>query len=179
LEEHVLTGERVRLRSVTEADLPLFVRWLNDPDVRYWQHRSELPPETLESQRARLARNRGDAGHLGWCIETLDGAAVGNVGLGGIDRTHGRAELYIFLGEKDCWGRGFGSDAIRAVLSFAFETLGLRRVYLTTDADNVRALRCFEGCGFKREGLLRAHRLRHGLPVDAVFMAALRERQTD
>jgi len=48
-------------------------------------------------------------------------------------------------------------------------------VDLTTDADNLRGIRCFQKCGFVREGLLRAHRLRRGQPVNAVTMAVLRE----
>jgi RimJ/RimL family protein N-acetyltransferase len=61
---------------------------------------------------------------------------------------------------------------------FAFRQLGLRRIFATPDADNGRVLRVFEKCGFVREGLLRQHRLRHGVPTDMVMMGLLREDRT-
>jgi RimJ/RimL family protein N-acetyltransferase len=61
------------------------------------------------------------------------------------------------------------------VLRYAFDELGLRRVQLYVDEDNLRAIRCYEKCGFGREGLLRSYRLREGKPVNEIVMAALRE----
>ena len=118
---------------------------------------------------------RADPWRLVWCIETEDGQPIGNLGLHAIDETHGRATLGIAIGEKDHWGRGYGTDAIRQVLGYAFRELGLRRVDLHVDEDNVRGIRCYEKCGFVREGLLRGHRLRLGEPVNCVVMAVLRE----
>lgn len=83
--------------------------------------------------------------------------------------------MYISIGEKECWSAGYGTDTVRTVLRYAFNELGLRRVHLITDADNARGIRCYEKCGFVREGVLRAHRLRYGQPLDMVEMAVLRE----
>jgi RimJ/RimL family protein N-acetyltransferase len=108
-----------------------------------------------------------------WVIETLDGVAIGIIGLQSIDDVHGRAELGISIGEKAYWSRGYGTDAICALLRYAFGALSLRRVELITDIDNERGIRCYEKCGFVREGILRAHRLRYGEPLDMVLMAVL------
>ncbi|HEY8768200.1 MAG TPA: GNAT family protein [Dehalococcoidia bacterium] len=173
--DSTLEGTLVRLRPVEERDLPLFVQWLNDPDVRHWQGRSERGPETMETQRERLEHNRNDPEHCGWLIETLDGKPLGNVGVRYVEKLHGSAELYIFIGDKARWSGGYGTDAIRTLLRHAFGELGQRRVYLVTDADNERGIRCYEKCGFVREGLLRAHRVRYGEPLDMVMMGVLRE----
>lgn len=170
-----LEGTAVRLRPADEADLPHLVRWLNDPDVRHWQHRSEGGPETPASQSARLKLIREHPTDIFWHIDAADGTPLGNVGLVALDRVHGRAELYVFIGEKTYWSGGYGTDAIRVVLRHAFGDLGLRRVHLVVDADNARAIRCYEKCGFVREGTLREHRLRHGEPIDMITMAALRD----
>ena len=61
------------------------------------------------------------------------------------------------------------------MLRYAFQEMELRRVALEADEDNARGIRCYEKCGFVREGLLRAHRLRRGEPVNGVVMAVLRE----
>jgi RimJ/RimL family protein N-acetyltransferase len=171
----VLRGDAIRLRPVEERDLPHFVRWFNDPEVRYWLHMSERRQETLASQRERYERHRNDPARVEWCIETAGARPIGRLVLTGIDDTHGRAELYVSIGEKDCWNRGYGTAATCRALAYAFSELRLRRVCLTTDEDNVRGIRCYERCGFVREGVLRAYRLRHGEPVNRVIMGVLRE----
>jgi len=175
ISESILQGKRVRLRPVAELDLPLFVRWLNDHEVRYWLSMADGPGLTLESEREWFDEMRADPATVAWCIETEDGLPIGNLGLHAIDEAHGRATLGIFIGEKAYWGRGYGTEAIRQVLSYGFREMDLRRIALGTDEDNARGIRCYEKCGFVREGLLRAHRLRGGEPVNAVAMAVLRE----
>jgi RimJ/RimL family protein N-acetyltransferase len=160
---------------VEEGDLSLFVRWFNDPDVRYWLSMSDAPELTQESEQEWYEEMRDDPVRVVWCIETREGRPIGNLGLQAIDEAQGRATLGISIGEKEQWGRGYGSDAIREALRYGFDEMGLRRVDLQVDEDNLRGLRCYEKCGFVREGLLRAHRIRKGQPVNAVVMSILRE----
>lgn len=91
-----------------------------------------------------------------------------------IDRTHGRAEIAIIIGDKTAWSRGYGTDVIQRFLRYAFEEMKLRKVVLVTDADNARGIRCYEKCGFVHEGTLREHRLRWGVPIDMVVTSVLR-----
>jgi len=170
-----LVGSKVRLRPVEERDMPLFVRWFNDPDVRHWLASSERPPFTVEGETEKFHRAQTDDSVRDWIIETLDGRAIGNAGVNKIDRLHGLADFYITIGEKDCWSQGYGTDAVRVVLAECFEGMGLRRIQLWTDSDNVRGHRVYEKCGFVREGVLRHHRLRYGKAIDTWFMAVLRE----
>ena len=163
------------LRPRVDDDLDLFARWHGNPDVRHWLHMSEMPEQSLEIERQRWHIARNDPTRVSFVIETLDGVPIGNIVLIGVDVAHRRAELGIAIGEKGDWGRGYGTDAIRVVLRFAFEVLKLRRVELITDVDNERGIRAYEKCGFVREGLLRAKRLRYGEPLDMLIMAVLRE----
>jgi RimJ/RimL family protein N-acetyltransferase len=143
--------------------------------VSYWLSLSEGPELTLESEREWYKEMRADPAQVVWCIEKEDGQPIGNMGLHSIDETDGRATLGISICEKGFWGRGYGTEAIRRVLRYAFSELGLRRVSLGADEDNVRAIRCYEKCGFVREGLLRAYRVRRGHLVGSLAMAILRE----
>lgn len=174
ISESIIQGQRVRLRPVVEGDLPHFVRWLNDPEVRHFLSISEDPPLTLESEREWYEETRASSDSVHWAIETAEGRLLGSVELRLGD--HGtRAELGIAIQDKAFWGRGYGTEAIQEVLRYAFGEMGLRRVSLVTDEDNLRAIRSYEKCGFRREGLLRAHRLRGGQPVNGLVMAILRE----
>ena len=171
----VLQGQKTRLRPLREDDLVLVQRWFNDPEVRHWLHQSDRPDATLETVREHFWRPVAEGRAIAWVIETPDGQPTGTLRLLEIDRHHGRAELAISIGETEQWDRGLGTDAIQLALVHAFQTLGLRRVGLITDADNSRGIRCYEKAGFVREGLLRSHRLRYGKPIDMLAMAVLKE----
>ena len=171
-----LTGRKVRLLPQRLEHAPLLARWNADRAVLHWLHRSEDPPDQLglEAIEARIRELTLDPSELRFTIAAEDGRLIGDVGLLAIHRA-GRAELSILIGETSHWGRGYGRDAIATLLRFAFGELGLRRVSLITDADNARGIRCYERCGFRHEGVLRAHRLRYGEPLDMVAMAVLRD----
>ena len=176
--EIVLASERLRLRPMQDDDVSLTFGWFNDREVLHWLHLSEDPPElmgSLEAHRERWERMRDDATQITWCIETTEGRPIGDIGLLAIHPTHHRAELGITIGVKEYWSRGYGSEAIQTLLRHAFDEMGLRRVQLITDEDNARGIRCYEKCGFVREGLLRAHRLRYDEPLNMVVMGVLRE----
>ena len=171
-----LSGRIVRLRPLALEYAALEARWMADAEVRHWLHRSEDGPEHLT--RTAIERKIGevlaDPTELRFVIETADGVPIGDVGFLGI-HPHARAELSIKIGDKAYWSGGYGTDAIRCLLALAFGEMGLRRVTLIADADNARGVRCYEKCGFRHEGVLRAHRLRYGKPIDMVAMAVLRE----
>ena len=171
----ILEGQRVILRPLSAADVPHLARWLFEPEVLHFLQISEDPPElrTLEAVRERYERMRDNPWTLVWRVDTRDGRPIGQIELVDIHPVQRRAEMHMAIGEKDSWGGGYGSDALRTMLRFAFEELGLRRVYATPDEDNTRAIRAFEKCGFQREGVLREHRLRYGKPVNMLMLGVL------
>ena len=110
-----------------------------------------------------------------FAIETLDGKLVGDCGLRFIDWKSRKAEFFITIGEKQFWDKGLGSDALRIVIRLAFDKMNLNRLWLTVLVDNPRAVRCYEKCGFVREGLLRQESYVDGKYRDVLLMALLRE----
>ena len=170
----VLQGTLISLRPLSPRDLPDLIRWYGDPEVNHWLHQSEYRDVSEGRARQKYGPGSEREGDARWIIEAA-GVPVGVVRLEGIEAVHGKAALGIVIGEKECWSRGYGSEAINLALAHGFRELGLRRVELITDADNKRGIRCYEKCGFRREGLLRAHRLRFGKPLDMVVMGVLRD----
>jgi RimJ/RimL family protein N-acetyltransferase len=79
------------------------------------------------------------------------------------------------LGEPEEWGKGYGSEATRLVLRYAFETLNLNRVWLHVYEYNERGLRAYEKAGFRREGRLRQEMFRDGRYWDTIVMGILRD----
>jgi len=100
---------------------------------------------------------------------------IGNIYLREIDWVSRTAKLEVFIGNAENRGRGFGEEAVRQVLEYAFDTLGLRRVYLTVLAFNEAATTLYKKCGFREEGRLRQHVFKQGKYEDLLVMGVLRD----
>lgn len=171
ISESILEGAKVRLRPVQERDLPLFVEWLADPEVSRWLAAVDEPP-TLKDEYDWYETARADENGVLWSIETLDGDLVGSTDLQLAPHAE-RAELGIAIQDKTRWSEGLGTDTVRLVIEYAFGELGLHRVELHVDEANGRAIRCYEKCGFVREGILRDHRRVDGRFSNTVQMSIL------
>ena len=109
-------------------------------------------------------------------IRTLEeDRTIGLIGLDGIRWTHGDAWVGIGLGEREYWGKGYGTDAMRILLRYAFEELNLHRLSLSVFEYNPRAIRSYEKVGFVIEGSARQFLNRDGQRYDMIFMGILRE----
>lgn len=140
---------KVKLRSIRIGDADICFRWVNDPDVTRYLGLLQ-PPATVEAERAWITRVLADKAHQRvFVIEDEQGRPIGTCGLRGIDREAGTASLGIMIGENSRWDHGYGTAASRALVDFAFQTLGLREVRLSCHPDNRRALRCYRKVGFK------------------------------
>ena len=170
-----MEGEKTRLRPVEREDLPRYVRWFGDPEVR--RHLLAYLPFSLaqEERWYEGLLDRLESGHdVLLAVDTAEGVHIGNIGLHDIDWKNRSAELGIVIGDKEYWGQGFGTDAVRTMLRVAFEEMNLHRVCLRVDADNARAIRCYEKCGFETEGVLRDATFREGQYHDMHLMSILR-----
>jgi RimJ/RimL family protein N-acetyltransferase len=163
----------VKLRPIAEDDLPDYVRWFDDAEVTEFTA-MEVGDITMEREREWFARISDPASRdRYWAIE-VDGRHVGNCALT-LDASGQIADFGIVIGEKAYWDKGHGSAAVREALRIGFEEMGLHRVCLNVFAGNHRAMRCYEKCGFRREGVQRKSFLKRGEWIDVVLMAVLKE----
>jgi RimJ/RimL family protein N-acetyltransferase len=172
----LVRGERIYLREMQLSDATeQYHRWMNDPDViRFLE--SRFHPPSVDNLRETVALYAADPKTLFLAIVTTDTERhIGNIKIGPIDAHHGVAEVGLIVGEKECWGKGFATEAIRLVMQLAFAQLGLRRLTAGAYASNIASIRAFEKAGFSREGLRRRHYLCDGEYVDGVLMGVLRD----
>ncbi len=175
----MIYGERVRLRAIERSDIPNFVRWFNDPEVRryllmYMPISSAQEEQWLEDLLQRIQRKETFA----FAVDARVGdewVPIGNIGLYRIDWKNRWARFAIALGEKAYWDQGYGTDATRTMLRFAFEELNLHRVELEVVDENVRARRCYEKAGFRYEGTRRQAIFLEGHYHDSHLMGILQE----
>lgn len=169
----MIVGSRVRLRPAAADDLPHFLRWFNDPDVIAFL--DFHPPVTEAVERTWLEGLPSRSDVRVFVIESLwDGQPIGTIGLSAITPQDRHAEIGLTIGEKGEWGKGYGTDAVRTMLDFAFGTLELRKVSLRVHADHAAAIRLYERCGFTRERWFQAETARRGTLVDEYVMAIQR-----
>jgi RimJ/RimL family protein N-acetyltransferase len=111
-----------------------------------------------------------------FAIHTLESdLLIGFVSLFWIDWNHGNTWVGIGLGEREYWGQGFGTDAMQAILRYAFTELNFHRVTLGVFEYNPRAIRSYEKAGFIHEGRVRKELLKEGQRWDVLEMGILRE----
>ena len=156
------------------ADLEALWTVFSDAEtLRYWSHE---PFETREQAAAYLVgidRVRAGGSLFQWAIaEAATDALVGTVTLYGWDRTHRRAEIGFILGQAH-WGKGYASEAVRAVLGFAFDAMGLHRVEADVDPDNAASLALLARLGFREEGRLAERWFTYGQWRDSVVLGLL------
>lgn len=96
-----------------------------------------------------------DNTHLMAIVETSSGRHVGNVKIGPMKPRHKSADVSYFIGEVDCWGKGYGPEAVGLVVRLAFEELGLFRLQAGAYSSNVASIRVLARNGFVQEGCLR------------------------
>ncbi len=173
----MLIGQRVRLRAIERSDVPTFVRWMNDPEVRDNLLVFE-PMSTMAEERWVDGMIDRPNDYVFGIEAGEDGESwkhIGNVGLHGICRHHRRAEIGIVLGEKDAWGQGYGSEAMALMMRFAFHELGLHRIELEVFETNLRAIKTYRALGFVEEGVRRESIYKGGRFIDAIHMGVLRQ----
>jgi RimJ/RimL family protein N-acetyltransferase len=172
----MIYGERIRLRSIERGDLPHYVEWLNDPEViegLVMNVPFSLDDETrwFENLANRPAEERPLA------IEIRDGEGwklIGSCGFHEIDWKGRAAEVGIAIGHKASWNQGYGTETMRLMLQYGFETLNLNRIFLRVYEYNRRAVRSYEKAGFVLEGRMRQARYHAGKYHDEYIMSVLR-----
>ncbi|MEU1195584.1 GNAT family protein [Streptomyces sp. NPDC005813] len=157
----MIEGKLVRLRALSAEDLDAHVRWRNDPEVVHWATggNPQFGPVTREALASfHEVRLRDDPrSESTFTVEDrADGRAIGMADYRDLDPFTGRATVGITIGERDRWGGGYGSEALRLLLGHLFGACRLRRVDLETWSGNERAIRAFRAAGFVEEGRRRA-----------------------
>ena len=175
----LLHGKLVHL-TAENSDLlaPEFSRWNQDTE---WERLLDSdPPKLLSAKKWQewLEKDleKGSTEELFWGIRKLDDdALIGFIGLFNLYLQHGDTLVAIAIGKREFWSHGYGTDAMRVMLRYAFLELNLRRVGLIVFEYNPRAIRSYEKAGFVYEGRVRGSMQRDGKRWDFLYMGILRE----
>lgn len=169
----MILGEKTILRALESADTDLLHLWMNDPEVTRWLGRRL--PMNLGEVRQWVEEPVERSRDLRLGITDLAGKLIGWCDLSRWDPLQDSAVLTIAIGDKACWGGGYGTDATLTLCGYGFAQLNLHRIGLFVFANHAPAVHVYEKIGFRHEGRMVESGFRHGSRQDLLVMGLLRE----
>ncbi|MCB9233665.1 MAG: GNAT family N-acetyltransferase [Bacteroidia bacterium] len=168
---YYLAGERLYLRELRPEDAAgNYLAWMNDPEITQFlesRFRSYTEQDLLDY--IEVTSQDPNSYPMAIC-QSVDGRHVGNIKLGPVNTIHRHGDIGIIIGERDCWGKGYATEAIRLLVDFAFEELGLHKVTAGCYSDNPGSAKAFLKAGFVEEGVKKEQYLSNGVYVDGILL---------
>lgn len=176
LQTNLLKGELIYLDAVTKDDLPVYLPWANDIAFKRLADDEFFRPMTIEQQEEWYKGIYKGNSHIPFAIRTLkDNLYIGGISAADINWQARHCMVGITIGDKNYWGKGYGTEAMRVFLRYAFMEMNMNRVGLEVISYNERAIKSYEKVGFTREATLRQTVWRDGNYYNTICMGILRD----
>lgn len=174
----MLKGKRLLLRPVQKSDVSYLLKWHNDPELIQFSG-NYLPVTEMEIlKRIEDLGNSQPRANAYFIIEATEegkGEPIGETGLRDIRAKDRDATLFISIGDKTYWGKGYGKESAELIINYGFEQLNLHRISSSTFSFNERSIKMHLRLGFKEEGRRRDVFFKNGDYCDEVIFGLLRE----
>lgn len=171
-----ITSDRLLFRRLTKADVSeRYVSWLNDPEINQYLE-TRFSPQTVQSCESFVEdMSRNGANYLLGIFDKISHQHIGNIKLGFINTHHRSGQLSLFIGEKDYWGKGYATEAIRCITQWGFNELGLERIEAGCYDANMGSLRAFLKVGYSVEGFFRGSVVFKGQRIGCFWLGMLKD----
>ena len=175
----ILKGELVRLSALDADELSkAFTRWSRDSEFKRLLDSNAVRMNSEKAAQKWLEKeiDEQSVNQHWFSIRALaDDKLLGDIDLFVANWTGRDAFVGLGIGEREFWGKGYGTDVMRVILRYAFTEVNLNRVTLNVFEYNPRAIRSYEKAGFRHEGRVRQFLNKEGRRWDMLFMGILRE----
>jgi RimJ/RimL family protein N-acetyltransferase len=165
-----MLGKKCYLSPMDMNDAEKFTGWLNDLEMLSNLH---LYSSVINVENEKTLLEKLSKGHNYSIVDADKNEVIGNCGFMGIDNVNQNAEMGIFIGNKDYWNRGYGTEAVALLLDYGFKALNLHNVLIRVYDFNQRARRCCEKVGFREVGIRRKALLRNMERHDIIYLDIL------
>jgi len=170
-----LEGEKIILRPLNKkTDIDNCLRWINNPEVR--QYILNTFPINYITEEAWFDNQTNNREQMNLAIvkkETKE--HIGNISLCKINWVDRSGTTGMLIGSPDNRGKGYGEEAKKLLLDYAFNRLGLNRITAEALENNKVSIKCLEKCGYKKEGTMRESSFRNGKFINNVLMSILKK----
>lgn len=169
----VVKGKKVLLRAIELQDADVLQQMINDEEIERMMWGYSFP--VARHQQIKWIENLSGEKSVFRAIIDVDSKAIGTIILTDIDMRNGTAEIHIKLADSAERGKGYGADAVSALLSYSFDELRLNCIYCKVKEDNIASQKMFEKCGFVKDGCLRSRVYRNGRYYDFYEYSVLKD----
>lgn len=176
----ILESDIFYLRKISIDDCnENYLKWMNDPEINKYLE-SRFMTHTIDSLKDFVtSMNSSENNVLFAIIDKESDTHIGNIKLGNIHPVHKYADIGLIIGDKNYWGRGIATNAIKLVSEFAFEELNLRKVFAGVYENNIGSIRAFEKCGFKKAYVKKDNYFFEGKFINAFVFELYNKNLTD
>lgn len=169
----IIFGEQIALRAIEQNDCALLLEMINDPVTERMIGGSSFPvSKAAQEQWISEQRSKNDILRCIIADKTDLEKGLGTVVLSDIDFRNGSAQIHIKLG-LDCRKKGYGTDALKTIVEYAFYQLRLHCIYAYVLEYNHASQKLFQKCGFQKEGILRARAYKNGSYFDMIAYSVI------
>lgn len=168
----MISGEKVIIKGITKESAHEILSWVNKEELRSltgtvypvseYEHEDWIKRQVTSSDRK-----------LFLISDKETGVNIGTIGLKNLDWINRNAELYISIGEYPKKGEGYGTDAVKVMITYCFHTLNLHKLYLHVFESNTRAINCYKKAGMIQEGILIDHHFQNGKYENIIAMSII------
>lgn len=173
----MIEGKKIRLRPLTKKDFSKTYKWHNDSELKNLTLSHPFPVTDVQEEDwyDSILKDRSNR-NVYFGIEDLSGnELVGVIFLSKINLIHSTCWLGVFIGEKNARGKGFGKEAVKLIVDYAFNNLNLRKVSLEVAETNESAISVYKKIGFDIEGRLKGQYFSYSKYVDVSIMSKIRK----
>lgn len=165
----IIRGEKIILRAISLKDTDLLLNLINDPETEKMLGGFSYPVSREEQERW-ISNQFGRNDVFRGIVATVDDSdrGLGTVILSDIDSRNGVAQIHIKMDQEIGRGKGYGTDAVRAVVNYAFNEMRLNCIYADILEYNIPSQRLFEKCGFHKDGVLRSRVYKNGQYINLI-----------
>jgi len=151
-----LEGKRIYLMPMSAKHAEIFMKWVNDPEVNRYMVGIK-PPQKVEEEIEWVKKIQKDPNEEVWSIFIKENdKLIGNVGFHELDNKDKNLRIGIVIGEKDEWGKGYGTEVFKVATKYLKKEKGAVKVNLTCHVNNIGAHKVYKKSGFEVKGKKKA-----------------------
>lgn len=165
----MITGNKTIIKGITQESSSLIYKWVNREDLRELTGTLYPISEYEHEEWIKKVATSSDP-KLFLICEKQNNQPIGTIGLKKLNYTNRNAELFISIGAEGYTSKGYGSDAVASFVNYCFGSLNLHRIYLHVFESNIGAIKSYEKCGFKKEGVLKDAHFSKGKYENIIIM---------
>jgi len=163
------------LRPFKTSDAELWQIWDSDPEIQAFMPEPFNDVQNIEEQYKYIKECGADEEGFYWSIESKDGTTIGTIALTEFNSHHQVANLGIVIGDKNYWGKGVATEAIRTLVNYAFEHLNICRISAEAEDGNIGMMKAFEKVGFKQDGIFESARVKNNQRISVYHFGIIKK----